>query len=361
MASSLYDENSILQWRQQLIRVIMPILAGLGLVAFLAATFSNILHGIFTPSMLIYLIAYILILIITFVKRMPYILQAGMLVLILYGLATMFLINGGMCSDGTETLLAFATAVMIFFGWKAGIGAILWSASQIFFFGWLYSSGNRVLSPQTFIGSNNDMSSWAGTAMLFAALAFLLIGSQNHIVIRLLKTLNISKDAKAAVDASIAAEREQRARLQTAVEQFVAYMAAVGQGILSERLAVEQVTGEDVLLARLGQQLNDSTASLSAMIHQIRAASQNLSSASAEILAATTQQAAGASEQSAAISQTTTTVEEVKAISEQSALRAQEVASAAQKTIEVARGGAQAVQETIQSMNEIRARGREHR
>ena len=52
-------------------------------------------------------------------------------------------------------------------------------------------------------------------------------------------------------------------------------MAAVGQGNLSERLEVEKVTGEDELLAKLGQQLNDSTASLSTMIHQIREASRS--------------------------------------------------------------------------------------
>jgi methyl-accepting chemotaxis protein len=356
MASTTYDESSILEWRQQLIRVIMPILSVLGLVAFLATSISNLMKGQLTISMLIYMVSLSLILVVTFVKQIPYWLRAGILVLILYGLATMFLINGGMCSDGSETLLAFAAAVMIFFGWKAGIGAIVICAGQLLVFGWLYSSGTRVLPPQSFVNSNSDMFSWGGTAALYATLAFLLIASHNHIVVRLLHTLNISKEAKDAVDQGMAAEREQRQRLQSAVEQFVNYMAGVGQGNLSDRLPVDPLTAQDELLAKLGQQLNDSTASLSRMILQIRDASQNLSAASTEILSATTQQAAGASEQSAAISQTTTTVEEVKAITDQSALLAQEVASAAQKTVDVARGGVRAVQETIQSMNEIRER-----
>lgn len=351
-----FDENSIAELRQQLLRTIMPVLAGLGLAALLITITNNLLHGIVTPQMVVYTIAYILILIVTFMRRIPYGIKAGTLVAVLYALATMFLINGGMCSDGVESLLAFSTAVMIFFGWRMGLGAIFLSVAQMFFFGWLYSSGNRILSPQSFVNSNTGMSSWVGTAMLFTAYAFLLIGSQNHIVNRLIKTLRQMKEAKETVDQRAASERKQRERLQSAVERYVQYMAGVGQGNLSERVDVAAVAGGDELLIRLGEQLNDSTASLKNMIHEIGQASQNLSSASAEILAATTQQTAGATEQSAAISQTTTTVEEVSAITEQSALRAQEVADAAHRTLKVAQGGMQAVQETIVSMNEIRER-----
>ncbi len=151
-------------------------------------------------------------------------------------------------------------------------------------------------------------------------------------------------------------EQSQRERLQTTVQEYAEYMAQVGQGDLKTRLLLDgDGRGADDPLVMLGQQLNETTASLHRMILQIRDAAGELSSAGSEIMAATTQQVSGASEQSAAISQTTTTVDQVKTIAEQSVARAQEVADASQRTVQVSRTGRQAVEETIASMQEIKA------
>ncbi len=152
-------------------------------------------------------------------------------------------------------------------------------------------------------------------------------------------------------------EQEQRQKLQTAVQQYVAYMAQVTQGDLSARLRLDgDGHGGDDPLMVLGRNLNATTESLQRMLLQIRDAASNLNSAAAEILAATTQQASGASEQSAAISQATTTIDEVKTIAEQASARVQEVSSAAQRTVEVARAGQKAVRDTLESMTQIKER-----
>jgi methyl-accepting chemotaxis protein len=150
-------------------------------------------------------------------------------------------------------------------------------------------------------------------------------------------------------------EQEQRAYLQTTVEQYVDSLNDVARGNLTRRVTLNG-RGPDDPMTRLGTNLNGMTASLQSMITRIRDAASNLSSASTEILAATTQQASGASEQSAAISQTTTTVDEVKAIAEQSTMRASEVTGASKRTVEVSRSGQQAVRDTIESMTQIRDR-----
>jgi methyl-accepting chemotaxis protein len=145
---------------------------------------------------------------------------------------------------------------------------------------------------------NTNLLTWLTSLFALSALAILLIFSQTEIQRRLLSSLKISQHAQAENEEHAAEERKERLKLQSVVEKYVTYMAGVGQGNLAERLAVAQIAGEDELLVRLGQQLNDTTASLSAMIHQIREASENLTAASSEILAATTHQASGASEQS---------------------------------------------------------------
>jgi methyl-accepting chemotaxis protein len=151
--------------------------------------------------------------------------------------------------------------------------------------------------------------------------------------------------------------QEQREYLQDTVQEYVEYMAEVGQGNLAARLTIDGGgRGADDPLIVLGNNLNETTASLQSMITQIRDAASDLSSAAAEILAATTQQVAGASEQSTAISQTNTTVDEVRTIAEQSATRAQEVTSASRRTVEVSRAGQRTVEDTIEGMAQIKKR-----
>ncbi len=145
--------------------------------------------------------------------------------------------------------------------------------------------------------------------------------------------------------------------LQATVQEYVEYMAEVGQGNLAVRLTLDgDRYEEDDPLVMLGHRLNETVASLQGMSIQIRNAANNLNEAAAEILAATTQQVSGANEQSAAISQTTTTVDEVKTISEQAIARAQEVVDASQRTVQVSRSGQQTVQNTIGNMAQIKAR-----
>lgn len=130
------------------------------------------------------------------------------------------------------------------------------------------------------------------------------------------------------IERSIAAEKEQRERLQQA------------------NLEIER--GADVERAQ--------RKSLADILAQVRDAVNALNTAAAEILAATTQQASGASEQSAAIAQTSATVDEVRAITEQVMMRGQEANDASQNALDAYRSGQSAVQRTIDSMNQIKSR-----
>jgi methyl-accepting chemotaxis protein len=149
-------------------------------------------------------------------------------------------------------------------------------------------------------------------------------------------------------------QKAQREHLEITVEKYLDHMAQITTGNLAARLPIPEEPEEQDPLIVLGQNLNDTVASLQAMILQIRNAATGLNEAAAEIMAATTQQISGAAEQSAAISQTTSTVDEVKVIADQSVARAQEVADSAQRTVHTSRGGRQAVQATIGSMGRIK-------
>jgi methyl-accepting chemotaxis protein len=153
-------------------------------------------------------------------------------------------------------------------------------------------------------------------------------------------------------------EQEQREHLQVTIDGYVQHMAEVVRGNLAARLRIEDDPGEDSddLLAALGRNLNELTASLQHMVTQLRDTATDLSASSAQILAATSQQSASASQQSAAIAQTTTTVSQVRVIAEQSVSRSQEVSGAAQRSAEVSHNGRQTMQQTIASMAQIKTR-----
>jgi len=190
-----------------------------------------------------------------------------------------------------------------------------------------------------------------GFALFFVTLSVWLAGYS------LQRSLRRTQQAVTEADRYAAAEQERRKHLQATVQEYVEYMAAVERGDLGTRLALKDTEEEENdLLAMLGRQLNETTASLQRMILQIQEAAKDLNAGAAEILAASTQQAAGASEQSAAISQTTVTVDEVKTISEQAIDRAQEVVDVSQHTVDVSHTGQQAVQDTISTMTRIEER-----
>ena len=356
MANTTFNENDFSVWRQQLIRGTLPWVSALGLVAVVAQASQVFSNSNLIWTFVLSCISMAALIGITLWKQAPYKLQVGILLLILWAMATTTMYTTAMSLNTMMFFMALATTTAIFLGWRASIGALVICVVEIMVFGWAFTTHILPIPLLEFLRRVSQITTWLGGAIILTMLSSLLIYSQNAMQQRLFKTLETSRQAQKEIEKQASDERDQRLRLEAIVEKYVAYMAGVEQGNLSERLDIDRLAGDDQLLAKLGQQLNNSTASLHAMINQIRETAANLTAVSGEILAVTTQQSAGASEQSAAISQTNTTVEEVKSITENSALRAQEVSMASQRTVEVAQNGTRAVQETIQSMNQIKER-----
>ncbi len=174
---------------------------------------------------------------------------------------------------------------------------------------------------------DNRVSSFLRIA--FSVIPFMVASLTIHsLVMNQEDSFRQSRLAGKEVGERIAAEREQRERLEQANLQ------------IEERAAVERAQGRR--LRHLFSQINE-TAS-------------RLSSAAAEILAVAQQQVSTAGEQSAAISQTMTTMDEVRGIAEQTVARAQDVAQSARHSVEVSHAGEGSVQQTMESMVQIRGR-----
>ncbi len=152
-------------------------------------------------------------------------------------------------------------------------------------------------------------------------------------------------------------EKEERVYLQSSIDRYVEQMAAVAQGNLSTRVAIEErgTAGDDPLVT-LGRSLNSAIAGLQEMTRQVSGAADELGSAAAEILTATTHQAASTTEEAVAVTQASSTIEQVRNITVQTSQRAQEVVDLAQQIMHVAQSGQQSVADTISGMHDVAKR-----
>lgn len=154
----------------------------------------------------------------------------------------------------------------------------------------------------------------------------------------------------ATLEEKIASERTARQTIEETVDHLDSVVARVAQGDLTARTRVLQ----DGQLARLGEGLDQMTASLQQLVNEIADAVQSVTTSSSEILAATSQQVSATAEEASAVRQTATTVSEVRQTAEASARKTREVAELARSTASTAAEGRRSVEESILSSEEAK-------
>jgi len=341
-------------WRQQLIRSVLRAVVVIGLPAALVGSYEAYV-GQIQWVIPLYVAAYVTAVLVTFSRRIPFVLQAGVLLGVVYVVGAIDLISAGLTGDALPYMLAFSFMAVIFFGRREGIYALVLVTLTLTGFGWAFSTGRLVIPADKLVGAVTPVR-WISGIVAFLMLGALLVVSQAGLFLRLTEALTQSRTMAYEGGQRAASEREQRERLQAMIAEYMVFVSGVAKGDLTARLELNGQGAQDDILVILGHSLNDMVGSLCDMTAGMRDTAQRLSMVSAEILAVTTQQASGANEQSAAIAQTTTTAEELKSIAEQSVARVQEVAGASQQALEVSRAGREAVEETMRSMAQIRAR-----
>ncbi|MCP4543834.1 MAG: hypothetical protein GY832_42515 [Chloroflexi bacterium] len=310
-------------WQRELVQKVLGAMNAIGLLALAGGCYTAYVDRAW-GRILFFVSIYALLLLVTFSRQAPYLIKAGILLFICYGLGVYNLFLSADTVDGVPFMMTVPFMAALFFDRRAGMAALVITTLTLSAFAWAFVTGVLVFPLELF--QITKVSEWISQILVFFMLGLLLTIPQNFLLQRLVVAWDQSRQLVQKLDQRTAAEQEQRERLQQA------------------NLEIEQRTATE--RERWGH--------LEHLIVQIRDAADSLNSAAAEILAATTQQASGASEQSAAISQTTTTVDELKTIAEQSVTRAQEVAIAAQRTAKVSRAGMQSVDETIVSMAQIK-------
>ena len=260
--------NNLQIWRQQLIRGILWVFLVLGFVAAVVGSYHNYTRGT-NDTTLFYWGIFILILAVTLWRRAPYLLQTGVLFLILYSVGVNGIISLGVNGYGIMFLLTFTTMAMLFLGRRGGIIALGVCVLTIVAFGWVFSSGRLTVEVEQLVTSSTDFVSWISIAIIFLLLSSMLIFSQNNLLSRMVDALIGQDTANQEIKQRIQTEREQRERLESTVKQYVDYMTEVGQGNWSAQLILDDAdSAPDDPLLILGGNLTETTTRLQAMIEQ---------------------------------------------------------------------------------------------
>lgn len=207
--------EEIQAWRKQVIQGILIAMVVLGGLAVAGAAYDAYVGQVLWQIPII-LGAYVLLLL-TLWRGVPYVVQAGVLLFLVYGLGVFNLFISGQLGDGFPFLLALPVLGALLFGHRAGTLFLVVATGTLIAFGWAFVSGNLVVPPQE-VPQLTELGSWLSRILVFVMLVLLLMIPQNFLFQRLADALAQSRNLAQQLDF-------QRAGLEDAVAERTADLA----------------------------------------------------------------------------------------------------------------------------------------
>jgi len=210
-------------WRQELLQGSLYAALIIGLFVVGLACYRAYTSGI-AILLPFYLVAYALLLLVTFWNEVSYNLQAASFLGLTYSLGFLNLVQFGPGGDGRILLLTLPVLAVVFFGQPEAAIALLISFVTQALFGWGVSTG-RLLPLGQGAASVGQASWWWMEAVIFLLLAAGLAVVQNRLVPYLARTLDRSHklavdlaDSRARVGAQKRTLRQRDLQLELVVE-----------------------------------------------------------------------------------------------------------------------------------------------
>lgn len=181
------SEEELLVWREQLVRGALRLVVFLGALAVVAGSFYANESGSrwIIPF---YLATYLCLLVVTIWKRIPYKIQAGALVSLVYLVGVLDLAESGRGGDGRVFLLTVPLLAVLFFGRLEGLLALALDGLTMTVFAWLYTS-QRINIPISRQANSADPFAWLSNTIILLLLGAFLVTSLNYLVPRLVASL----------------------------------------------------------------------------------------------------------------------------------------------------------------------------
>jgi len=243
---STFPMVNIRTWQKQLLRGILRALVGIGAVAIVTGSYSayETQDAWLIPF---YVGAYGILLVITFWRRVSYIVQAWVLVSVIYGMAILELTDTGLGGDGRVYLLTFPLLAGLFLGRRQSVVAIVLAAVTMATFGWGYSTGHLVPTVEL-QEINAGPTWWLNSVLSIVMLGAALLISQNYLIPRLADALVQSRRLTQELEA-------HRATLEEQVTERTADLARRS----TQLEAAAQVAREAAAIQDVGRLLEETT------------------------------------------------------------------------------------------------------
>jgi len=234
-AQSIGPLEDVRSWQQQLLRGLLRALLILGALALAGAAYDAIATQKIW-EIPIFAFAYATLLLITFWRRIPYAIQAGTLLTLLYALGVFNLLVYAQNGDGFIFLLTVPFMAAVFFGWRRARFALGLTALTLAVFTWVFVTGRLVIPVEEQVVAAS-FGSWASKIVVFVMLALMLALSQDYLFRRLVTALSTSHELTREVEghrltlerqvAERTADLARRARYLEATSEVAREAAAV--------------------------------------------------------------------------------------------------------------------------------------
>lgn len=211
--SNTSPATDIRTWQQELVRGVLRVLVAVGALAVISSSYNAYVEGE-VALIPFYVGGYAALVLITFWKRTTYVFQVGTLLFLIYALGVLGLFEAGLSGDGRVFLLTLPMLAALFFGRRAGIGALVLVILTMSVFGWAFSTGALSIAVEQQANSDNGVAWLSGTVVLLM-LGSLLVISLEYLLPRLAVALRNSRNLAQELEAH-QDELEQQVQERTA-------------------------------------------------------------------------------------------------------------------------------------------------
>lgn len=207
------EPEHVEELRERLVRGVLRVLVLVAPAVAVAGSYEDYSRGILW-SIPTYWAAYLLILVVTFWRRVPYAMRAGVLMAVVYALAFLDIMGDGRGGSGRLFLLLLPLMGGMLFGIRAAAGALSVSLLTMVGMGWFHVTGRLVAPPVV----STSLSGWLSNSLILFCLGTFVVVAQNHLLRPLLAALERSRHLSRQI-------LEERDRLQGEMTERTAELA----------------------------------------------------------------------------------------------------------------------------------------
>ncbi len=130
---------------------------------------------------------------IAFLPKIPYVLRAWTLLLLIYAIAILDLFESGRTGSARVFLIALPVLSLLLFDWRMSALTLGVCLATLGGFGWLYTTGRLVVAPE--IANSTNPAIWISNTLVFFFISVLLMTSANYLIHRLAQAVIHLKDS----------------------------------------------------------------------------------------------------------------------------------------------------------------------